>query len=128
MAKKNTKKDEMNIFQALDFFEEQRGIPKEFIAEKIADAIVVAARKDYGEDNVTCTIDCDKEIFDVRARKQVVDEVENRFTQISKEDALKIDPNAVENGFVDIKLDPAKFGRIIAQNSKNNFRQGVREA
>lgn len=128
MAKKNTKKDEMNIFQALDFFEEQRGIPKEFIAEKIADAIVVAARKDYGEDNVTCIIDCDKQIFDIRARKQVVDEVENRFTQISKEDALKIDPNAVENGFVDIKLDPAKFGRIIAQNSKNNFRQGVREA
>ncbi|MGN1320926.1 MAG: transcription termination factor NusA, partial [Acutalibacteraceae bacterium] len=29
---------------------------------------------------------------------------------------------------IDIKLDPKKFGRIVAQNSKNNFRQGVQEA
>ncbi len=128
MAKKNSKKEEMNIFQALDFFEEQRGIPKEFIAEKIADAIAVAARKDYGEDNVTCTIDVDKEIFEVKARKEVVENIENHFTQISLDDAKKIDPNAEIGSFVDIKLDPAKFGRIIAQNSKNNFRQGVREA
>ena len=41
---------------------------------------------------------------------------------------MAIDPKSVENGFVDIKLDPKKFGRIVAQNSKNNFRQGVKEA
>ena len=116
------------FFDALKLMEEERGIPREFIAEKIADAITVAARKDYGgEDIVSCVIDTEKEIFSVTARKTVVDEVMDPYTEISKEDAVKIDPNAVTNGFVDIKLDPKKFGRVVAQNSKNNGRQGVRE-
>lgn len=132
MAKRMTakeKKDNKEFFEALALMEEERGIPKEFIAEKIADAIVTAARKDYGGNEiVTCTIDCEKEVFSISARKQIVDEVEDPFTQISKEDAAAIDPKSIEQGFVEIKLDPKKFGRIVAQNSKNNFRQGVRDA
>ncbi len=131
-AKKMTakeKKDNKEFFEALNLMEQERGIPKEFIAEKIADAIIVAARKDYGDNNtVSCTIDPEKEIFLVTARKEIVDTVENPYTQISKEDAAAIDPSSVEEGFINIKLDPKKFGRIVAQNSKNNFRQGVREA
>ncbi|MBQ9354199.1 MAG: transcription termination/antitermination protein NusA [Clostridia bacterium] len=117
------------FFEALDQMEQERGIPKEYIIEKISEAITVAARKDYGgNDIVTCIIDTENELFSVVARKTIVDTVENPYTQISKEDAIAIDPNSLEDGFVDIKLDPKKFGRIVAQNSKNNFRQGVREA
>ncbi len=117
------------FFAALALMEEERGIPKEFIAEKIADAIVVAARKDYGGNEiVSCVIDCKNEIFSVTARKTVVDEVMDPYTEISKEEAAAIDPKSIEQGFVDIKLDTRKFGRVVAQNSKNNFRQGVREA
>ena len=68
------------------------------------------------------------QIFVVTARKTGVDEVMDPYTEISKEDAALIDTNSIENGFVDIKLDPRKFGRVVAQNSKNNFRQGVRES
>ncbi len=132
MAKRLTakeKKDAKELFEALRLMEEERGIPKEFIAEKIADAIVVAARKDFGGNEiVSCIIDTEKEIFSVFARKTVVETVENPFTEISVEDALSIDSKAKENGFVDIKLDTKKFGRVVAQNSKNNFRQGVKEA
>lgn len=132
MAKRLTakeKKDAKELFEALRLMEEERGIPKEFIAEKIADAIVVAARKDFGGNEiVSCIIDTEKEIFSVFARKTVVETVENPFTEISVEDALAIDSKAKENGFVDIKLDTKKFGRVVAQNSKNNFRQGVKEA
>ena len=123
------KKEMKEFFVALDLMEEERGIPKKYIIEKISEAITVAARKDYGgNDIVTCIIDTENEIFSVVARKTIVDTVENPYTQISKEDAAAIDPKSIENGFVDIKLDPKKFGRIVAQNSKNNFRQGVREA
>lgn len=123
------KKDNKEFFAALRLMEEERGIPCEFIADKIAEAITVAARKDYGgNDIVNCTIDCEKEIFMVYARKEIVEEVENQFTQISREDAVAIDPKSIEQGFIDIKLDTKKFGRVVAQNSKNNFRQGVREA
>ncbi len=120
--------DKKEFFAALAAMEEQRGIPKESLAEKIAEAIVVAARKDFGgREIVSCVIDTEKEIFSVWARKEIVDEVEDRFCQITKEDAAKIDPKSVEQGFVDIPLDPKKFGRVVAQNSKNNFRQGVRD-
>ncbi len=123
------KRDNKELFEALRFMEQEKGVPCEFIAEKIAEAITVAARKDYGgNDIVNCTIDVDKEIFLVTARKEIVDEVENPYTQISREDAAAIDSKSLEDGFIDIKLDPKKFGRIVAQNSKNNFRQGVKEA
>ncbi len=129
-AKKTKKTDNTaEFFTALALMEEERGIPKEFIAEKIADAIVVAARKDYGGNEiVSCVIDCENQIFSVTARKTVVDEVMDPYTEISKEEAAAIDPKSIEQGFVDIKLDTRKFGRVVAQNSKNNFRQGVREA
>ena len=120
--------DKKEFFAALAAMEEQRGIPKESLAEKIADAIVVAARKDFGgREIVSCIIDTEKEIFAVWARKEIVEEVEDRFCQITKEEAAKIDPKSIEQGFVDIPLDPKKFGRVVAQNSKNNFRQGVRD-
>lgn len=122
------KKDNKELFEAIRFMEQEKGVPGEFIAEKISDAITTAARKDYGgNDIVSCVIDLEKEIFLVTARKEIVDEVENPYTQISRDDAAAIDPKSLENGFVDIKLDPKKFGRIVAQNSKNNFRQGVKE-
>ena len=130
-AKKSTKKeiDNNEFFEALRLMEEERGIPQKYIADKFAEAIVVAARKDYGGgDIVTCVIDPENKIFSVTARKTIVDEVEDSFSQISREDAAAIDPNSIEQGFIDIKLDPRKFGRIVAQNSKNNFRQGVRDA
>lgn len=134
MAKKikltaKEKKDNKEFFEALKQMEQERGIPIEFLAEKVSDAIIVAARKDFGnQDIVTCNIDLEKELFVVTARKEVVDEVENPFTQISRDEAMAIDPESAALGFVEIKIDPKNFGRFVAQNSKNNFRQGVRDA
>lgn len=130
MAARKTSKAKPNhnkeFFEALRLMEEERGIPREFIADKIAEAIVVAARKDYGgNDIVSCVIDTEKEIFSVTARKTIVDEVTDPYTEISKEDAAAIDPASLEHGFIDIKLDPRKFGRVVAQNSKNKFPPGA---
>jgi len=123
------KRDNKELFEAIRFMEQEKGVPCEFIAEKIAEAITVAARKDFGgNDIVSCVIDMEKEIFLVTARKEIVDVVENPYTQISREDAAELDAKSLNDGFIDIKLEPKKFGRIVAQNSKNNFRQGVKEA
>ena len=67
-ARKKVTKDNSNaeFFEALRLMEEERGIPQQFIAEKIADAIIVAARKDYGgSDIVSCVIDTENKIFDI---------------------------------------------------------------
>ena len=42
------KKDNKELFEAIRFMEQEKGVPGEFIAEKISDAITTAARKDYG--------------------------------------------------------------------------------
>ncbi len=121
-------KDTKEFFEALKFMEQEREIPQEYLAEKIAGAIVVALRKDYGgRDIVNCVIDTEKMIFTVSVRKEVVDEIEDEYSQILKEDALKIDAKAVENGFVDIQLNTKQFGRIVAQTAKHVIRQGIRE-
>ncbi len=122
-------KDTKEFFAALKVMEEEKGVPQEYLAQKISNAIVVALRKDYGNrDNVTCIVDPEKMIFSVSVRKEVVDEVEDPHSQILRDEAIKIDSKAVENGFVDIKLDTKQFGRIVAQTAKHVIRQGIREA
>ena len=81
--------DNKEFFAALEAMEEERGIPKEFLADKIADAIVVAARKDFGgREIVSCIIDPEKKIFSVWARKEVVEEVDDdRVYDVVEENA-----------------------------------------
>ena len=66
---KSTKNQSKEFFEALRIMEAEKGIPAEYIAEKISAAIVVALRKDYATENITCTIDCENEIFKVTLRK-----------------------------------------------------------
>lgn len=117
------------IFTALALMAEESGIPETYLADKISSAIITAAKKDYGgRDVVFCDIDIEKHIFKVYVRKTVVSEIEDEYTQILLEDALKVDANAAVGEFVDIPLETRKFGRIVAQNAKHVIRQGVKEA
>lgn len=133
MAKARKKEEVIDynqeIFDALKLMSDESGIPEDYLAEKIKSAIIVAAKKDYGmRDVVFCDIDIEKRIFKVYVRKTVVNEIEDEYTQMLLEDALKIDPKAVVGEFVDIPLETRKFGRIVAQNAKHVIRQGVKEA
>ena len=117
------------FFLALKAMEEENGVPAEVLADRIASAIIVAAKKEYGgRDVVFCDIDIDKNIFNVYVRKTVVNEVEDEYTQMLLEDALKHDKKATVGEFVDIQLETRQFGRIVAQNAKHVIRQGIKEA
>ncbi len=129
-AKKETVVDlTAEIFDALKLMAEESGIPEDYLADKIRTAIITAAKKDYGsKDVVFCEMDIENRIFKVYVRKNVVNEIEDEYTQILLEDALKVDKNAMLGEFVDIPLETRKFGRIVAQNAKHVIRQGVKEA
>lgn len=117
------------IFDALSMMAEESGIPAGYLADKIKNAIIVAAKKDYGgRDVVFCEMDIENRVFKVYVRKTVVNEIEDEYTQIILEDALKVDSGAMVGEFVDIPLETKKFGRIVAQNAKHVIRQGVKEA
>lgn len=131
--KKTTKKAKNDFknefFAALKDMEKERGIPAQYIAEKISAAIVVAAKRDYdGCDVVNCDIDVDKDIFRVYIRKQVVEEVENAYEQMTLDEAKNYVPAAKIGDFVEIDRDTHDFGRIVAQTAKHVIRQGIREA
>ena len=117
------------FFEALKFMEAEKGVPAVYIAEKISNAIVVAARRDYdGCDVVHCDIDVENNKFRVYVRKEVVEEIENEYEQILPDEATRYSKKAKVGDFVEIELDTKKFGRIVAQTAKHVIRQGIREA
>lgn len=116
------------FFDALAMMEKERGIPAEFIAEKISTAIVTALKKDYdGNEVVFCDIDCAQKIFRVYLRKTVVENVENEFTEIALADAGKYNKKAAVGDEIEIELNTKDFGRIAAQTAKHVIRQGIRD-
>ena len=115
------------FFEAVKLLEEEKGIPAEYLYEKISAAIVVAAKHDYnGKDIVHCDIDEEKQKIKVYIRKNVVEEIED--PDITLEQAQAIRKSAKVGKTVDIPLKTKDFGRIVAQTAKHVIRQGIREA
>ena len=117
------------FFEALEQMEKEKGIPCAYIAEKISSAVVVSVKKDYGsKDIVFCDVDCERRIFSVCVRKNVVDDIEDPDTDILVQDAQKYKRGALAGDVVEIPLDTRQFGRIAAQTAKHVIRQGIRDA
>ena len=129
-AAPNTKeKDTQEFFEALALMGQEKGIPLEYLVEKIKTAIALAVKKDpAGSEESIVVIDPESKRFYVAMRKEVVEKVEDPATQITIEDAVKYDKKALVGDMVEIPLEPKKFGRIAAQSAKHVIRQGIREA
>ena len=117
------------FFEAIKQMEQEKGIPAEYLYEKISNALVVALRKDYnGKDIVFCDINPEKQDMKIYVRKNVVDEIEDEDTDILLEDAKEIKKRVKVGGTIDIPIEPQNFGRIAAQTVKHVVRQGIKEA
>ena len=72
------------FFVALDMLEKEKGIPKEYMLEKVEAALVQAFKKEYGNNtNVRVLLDPVKQDVKVYQQKEVVEVVENPETEIS---------------------------------------------
>lgn len=117
------------FFDAVKMLEEEKGISSEYLYEKIAGAIIVAAKHDFnGKDIVHCDIDPEKEKIKVYVRKNVVETVEDEDTDLTLEEAQKIRKSAKIGKTIDIPIKTKDLGRIVAQTAKHVIRQGIREA
>lgn len=117
------------FFDALYLMEKEKGIPAEYLLEKIKVAIGIAVKKDpAGSEESVVDIDPQKGTFYVAMRKNVVEDIEDPYTEITVQDAVKYDKKAKAGDIVEIPLEPKKFGRIAAQSAKHVIRQGIREA
>ena len=133
--KKSVKKTSPNIDSteliiAMEDLEKEKGIKKEYLLESIESALVTAYKKnfDVNSDNVKITMNDTTGEVHVYAEFEVVEEVEDEKTQISLEEAKKIDPKYSVGDVVSKELVPKNFGRIAAQTAKQVIIQRIREA
>ena len=116
------------IFAALAQLEKERGIPQEYMIDKVTQALVAAYKKDRDGyvDNVFVELTPDN--IRMYVQKEVVDEVISPATEIELDAARKIDPKAELGDLVDVDVATKDFGRIAAQTAKLVIIQGLREA
>ena len=116
------------FFDAFLMLEKEKGIPADYLLEKIKAAIVIAVKRDFGGvENVVVEISPESRKFKVAIVKDVVEEVEDSVSQISLDEARKYNKKAQIGSPVEIKLETKQFGRIAAQTAKHVIRQGIRE-
>ena len=118
------------FFEALAMLEKERGLPADYLLEKIKNAIVIAVKKDYEveDENVSVVIEPDQGKFSVSLLKTVVEEVEDPATEISLEEAQQKKKSCKAGDEYAIPLKTKDFGRIAAQTAKHVIRQGLMEA
>ena len=116
------------FFAALDLLEKEKGIPKEYMIEKVEAALVSAYKKEYGSNtNVRVHIDPVKEDVKVYQQKEVVEVVEDPGTQISLEDAKAISKRYTVGKVVETEVKTKNFRRLSAGTAKSVIIQGIRE-
>ena len=118
------------FFEAIEDIEKEKGIPREYMYDKIKQAMLAAFRRDNPEceDNVDIILEEDKKRIEMNVNKTVVDEVEDPSHEINLEAAKKISRRAKLGDVLPIPVETKKFGRIAAQAAKQVIIQGLREA
>lgn len=121
-----------DFYEALTALEKEKGIKKEYMLEKIRAAIQAAVKKEKNlempPENIDAAFDEEKKTVRFFVRKTVVEDVSDPLSEITLEDARKINRKYDLGSIVEVDLDPAHFGRIAAKVGKNVIVQGINEA
>ena len=135
-AKKNAQMPQVErgaeIFDSLRELEKIKGIPVEYMVERLKQALTNAYRKDREDDRdvpvENIVVDLSEKGLFMYLTKTVVEDVEDPSVEIHMDAAVKIDPKAQVGDTVSLPVDFQKFGRIAAQTAKQVVIQGIREA
>ena len=120
------------IFDSLRELEKIKGIPVEYMVERLKQALTNAYRKDREDrrdvpaDNVV--VNLSENGLTMHVVKTVVDELEDVALEIHIDAARRANPDIQVGDTVAIPVDIQKFGRIAAQTAKQVVIQGIREA
>ena len=120
------------IFASLRDLEKIKGIPVDYMVERLKQALTNAYRKDREDhrdipaENVV--VDLSENGLSMSLIMTVVEEVEDTALEMHIDAAKNINPDAKVGETVSIPVDIQKFGRIAAQTAKQVVIQGIREA
>jgi N utilization substance protein A len=110
---------------------EEKQLPKEIILEALEAAMVSAYRRAVNASNaqhVEAKIDLETGDVKIFSEKEIVEKVQDERTEVSLEDAQKVDENAKLGGIVIVDSTPQNFGRVAAQTARQVIQQRIREA
>ena len=129
------------FFEAIELIEKEKGIPQDYMLERIRTALLTAFKRDNpdgdttgqlenGEDSVVVEIDKDKKTIAMYVRKTVTaeEDIEDPRVQMTLDEAHIYNKKAQIGDIVSIPVETKKFGRIAAQAAKQVIIQGIREA
>ena len=116
------------LFEALRLLEKEKGISVDTMIGQISKAIVIACKNNYGgNEDVDVEMNPEKNSFDVKLNKTVVEDVFDPDYEISLEDAQKLRKRAALGDKIGIPLNPKNLGRIAVQTARSVIRQGIRD-
>lgn len=116
------------LFEALEMLEKTKGIPVDYMLEKIEAALNSAFKKEYGTAALRIDVNREKKEFHVYRRRTVVEEVTDPKSEISLEEAQDISRRYELGSVVEDEIKTKNFGRLSALAAKNVIKQGIREA
>ena len=120
-----------DFYNALDLLEKEKGIPKDYMIEKIELALANACRKEVGQTAVIrVQIDPVKQDMRVYQQRTVVPdgEVNDPKCEISLSDAKALSRRHKLGGVVETELKTKNFRRLSAQAGKQMIIQAIRDA
>ena len=119
----------LELLQVADAVARDKNIDREEVVVAMEQAIQKAGRSKYGhEHDIRAQIDRKTGEIKLFRYREAVETVENEATQLTLEQARRLDPNIEVGGFLIDPLPPIDFGRVAAQTAKQVIVQKVREA
>ena len=129
------------FFEAIEAIEKEKGIPQDYMLDKIRTALMTAFKRDNpdgemagqlddGEESVVVDIDREKKTIAMYVRKTVTaeEDIIDPSVQMTLDEAHRYNKKAQLGDIVNIPVETKKFGRIAAQAAKQVIIQGIREA
>jgi len=118
-----------DFIEALHEIESEKGVSKEIIFDAIESALISSYKKNFGSSqNVIVEMNRDTGMVKVYAIKEVVEEIDDEFLQISLSEAKSLDSIYEINDVVKVEITPKNFGRIAAQTAKQVVIQRIKDA
>jgi N utilization substance protein A len=110
---------------------EEKQLSKDIILAAIESAMISAYRRAVNASSaqlVEAKVDPDTGRVAVYAEKEVVEDVQEPKTEVTLEDARKVNPEAQLGDMVVVESTPSDFGRVAAQTARQVIQQKIREA
>lgn len=117
------------FMDALNLLCEEKGIEKDVFLEMLKESIAKAYKKTYmvPEANVRVEINEKSGKFRLFEIRTVVDDLEDEDLEISLDEALELNSNYKVGDLVETEADVDHIGRLAAIQTKQLFRQKIRE-